>query len=912
MRAADGLVGRQVERASIDVLLDVLPGGGSALVFFGEAGIGKTALWQHAIEVARSRGIVVAATRAAQAESSLSYAGLADLLAGAGDEELGVLPDPQRASLEQALFRRLGGGSVDALAVALAAATVLHAMAVDRPLLIAVDDVQWLDDATATVLSFALRRLTSAPLGLVASERVGEPETQLDLQRTFPRLRQVAVEPLGVAETAELVAARLGRDVPAPAARAIHAATGGNPFFAVELVDALDPTGPLPGERGVVVPDGLRSLLARRLGNLSEEGRRAVVAVAASGHPTRDVIEAIEAEGLAEALAADIVRAAGARVYPRHPLVGTIAYEDAGRAGRAAAHRRLADVAPEEERPLHLALATAEPDEETAARLEEAAHAATERGAAREGGVLAVHALRVTPPDARAARLRRGVLACDLLLAAGKLAGAQAVGRDLLVEFPAGEEAVKVLVRLARASTDLAEAGRLFREALALASDKRTAAHVHVELASLVVIDEGFAAAATHYRAAAELAEGTDPARLAVALAGVANSEFFLGKGIDHDVVSRATRLEKLLDADLRIYARPTSALAQMLLWTDGFRAARPLLERMDGHALARGAEDERSGALLHLGELAYRAGEVDRTAVYAAELRRLSWELDLLQIGTARYLEALAAVANGDAAAARRLAHEGVEESARYGDEIFRIQCSWVLGFAELVAGDPEAAHEVLAPLPAALDRIGLVEMALAPALALDAEALAGLGRIEEAEALTKRLEQRARALGRNAGRAAGLRCRMLVAEARGQSDAANRYGKRALDLHDLVDEPFERARTLLLLGRVRRRAGQKRAARETLEQARDAFRQIGAVGWVDTAVAEIRRIGGRAVPATGLSEMERRIAILASEGRTNQEIAAAAVVSVKTVEANLTKAYRKLGVRSRTELARVVHEQT
>jgi DNA-binding CsgD family transcriptional regulator len=417
---------------------------------------------------------------------------------------------------------------------------------------------------------------------------------------------------------------------------------------------------------------------------------------------------------------------------------------------------------------------------------------------------------------------------------------------------------------------------------------------------------------AGHCRAAAELAERVDPALLAMALGLAAAAEFFLGKGIDHELMARAIALEDSHGSELPPTSSPRLSLAQQLLWTDDFEGARPLLERQHRRALERGAEADREGILFHLVELECRAGNLDRADRYVGELRRLHWELDLQQLGVGAYAQALAAAVRGDVEPARSVAREGIADSEAYGDEIFRIQNSWVLGLAELAAGDATVAHQVLAPLPDALDRIGLVETAFAPALALDAEALALLGRAEEADALATRLDQRGRALGRAAGRAAAARCRMLAAAARGDFEAALGHGRRALAVHERVNEPFERARTLLLLGTVRRRAGQKRAARETLAQARHAFETLGATGWAEQAEAEIRRIGGRAAASEGLSEMERRIARLAAEGRTNREIAAAAVVSVKTVEANLTKAYRKLGVRSRTELARLLDRQT
>jgi DNA-binding CsgD family transcriptional regulator len=906
------LVGRRQELAAIDAFLDGLPGGGSALVFAGDAGVGKTTLWEDAVATARSRGLGVAVTRAAATESLLSFAGLADLVAGIGDTELAALPAPQRAALEQVLLRRPGAGPVELFAVSLATAGVFRAVAARAPLLIGIDDVQWLDKATADALGFALRRLAEDPIGVVASQRLGEAEPPLDLERMFARLRRIVVGPLAVEEIAQVVAMRLGRRVPPAAARAFHAASSGNPYFAVELADAVGADDALPAEGAVVVPGGLRELLARRLDGLSAQGRRAVVAVAAAGRPTRDVVAAVSATGVDEALAADVVRVVEGRLLPRHPLLASIAYEDAGAAERVAVHALLAEVAVEEERPLHLALATEAPEGDVAARLETAATAAAAGGAAHDAGVLAAHAARLTPDEAQAERLERGLRACDLFEASGDLERSRSSARALLATCLSNADRAKVLIRLAVASPERLEAVRLLREALDLAGDDETAAGVHFHLAGALGIAEGFAVWAGHCRAAAELAEGGDPALLAMALASAAASEFWLGRGIDHALMARAIALEDSLGSELPPYSSPRLSLGQQLLWTDEFEDARPLLEGQYRRALERGAEAHRAALLLHLVELECRAGNLDCADEYADEMRRLHWELDLQQLGVGQYAHAFAAAVRGDVEQARRVAREGIEDTQAYGDELFRIQNSWVLGLAELAAGDAAAAHQVLAPLPDALDRIGLVETAFAPALALDAEALAGLGRAREADTLATRLDQRGRALGRTAARAAAARCRMLAAAAEGDFEAALEHGRRALAAHARVEEPFERARTLLLLGTVRRRAGQKRLARETLAEAGRAFEALGATGWAEQAAAETRRIGGRAAASEGLSEMERRVARLAAEGRTNREIAAAAVVSVKTVEANLTKAYRKLGVRSRTELARLLDRQT
>jgi DNA-binding CsgD family transcriptional regulator len=906
------LVGRGQELAAIDAFLEALPAGGSALVFAGDAGVGKTTVWEHCVAEAASRGLGVGVTRAAAAESSLSFAGLADLVAGVGDPELAGLPAPQRAAFEQVLLRRPAAGPVDVLAVSLATAGVFRAFAAGAPQLIAIDDVQWLDAATARVLSFALRRLAGESIGMVASQRLGEAEPPLDLERTFTGLRRIVIGPLAVEEIAQVVSMRLGQRVPPATARAFHGASSGNPYFAVELADAVGAEGALPAEGGLVVPGGLRELLARRLDGLSAQGRRAVVAAAAAGRPARDVVAAVSASGVEEALAADVLRVVEGRLLPRHPLLASIAYEEAGAAERVAVHALLAEVAVEEERPLHLALATEAADGDVAARLEAAATAAAARGAAHDAGVLAAHAARLTPDEAQAERLERGLRACDLFEASGDLERSRATAGAVLATGLSNADRAKVLIRLAVASPERLEAVRLLREALDLAGDDETAAAVHFNLAGTLGIAEGFAVWAGHCRAAAELSEHGDPALLAMALASAAASEFWLGRGVDHELMARAIAVEDSLEHGLPPYSSPRVSLAQQLLWTDEFEDARPLLERQHRRALERGAEAERAAILFHLVELECRGGNLDRADRYAGELRRLYWELDLQQLGVGGYAQGLAAAVRGDVERARSVAREGIEDSQAFGDELFRIQNSWVLGLAELAAGDPGAAHEVLAPLPDALDRIGLVETAFAPALALDAEALALLGRAPEADALATQLDQRGRALGRTAARAAAARCRMLAAAARGDFETALDHGRRALAAHERVKEPFERARTLLLLGTVRRRAGQKRLARETLEEARRAFEALGATGWAEQASAETRRIGGRAAASEGLSEMERRIARLAAEGRTNREIAAAAVVSVKTVEANLTKAYRKLGVRSRTELARLFEAQT
>ena len=762
------LVGRRQELAAIDAFLEALPGGGSALVFAGDAGMGKTTLWEDAVAKARSRGLGVAVTRAAAAESSLSFAGLSDLVAGIGDAELAALPVPQRAALEQVLLRRPAAGPVELFAVSLATAGVFRTVAARAPLLIGIDDVQWLDAATAGVLSFALRRLAEEPIGVVASERLGEAEPPLDLERTFAGLRRILVGALGVEEIGQIVGMRLQRRVPPPAARAFHAASSGNPYFAVELADAVGADAELSAEGRLVVPGGLRELLARRLGGLSAEGRRAVVAVAAAGHPARDVIAAVSPSGLAEALASDVLRVVDGRLLPRHPLLATIAYEEAAPAERTAVHGLLAEVGVEEERPLHLALATDAPDFNVAERLEAAVAAAAARGAAHDAGVLAAHAARLTPEEAQAERLRRGLIACDLLEESGDLERARAVANALLRPRPPDPDAAKVLMRLGSVADDRLEGIRLLGEALELAGDDETAAAIHFRLAGAVGIAEGFAVWAGHCRAAAALAERADPALLAMALAATGCAEFWLGKGIDRELMARAIALEDSLDERAAAVLEP-EALA---------RAAAPVDGRIRG-----GAPAARGGSIGARSNAAQRrigqgscsiwssssAGPATSIARTSTQPRCVACTGSSISCRSARHAmpkhwqpRSRATLSERGGSPARGSRSRRPTATRSSGS-----RTRWVLGLAELAAGDATAAHQVLAPLPDALDRIGLVETAFAPALALDAEALAGLGRGREADALATRLDQRGRALGRTAARAAAARCRMLAAAA-------------------------------------------------------------------------------------------------------------------------------------------------
>jgi DNA-binding CsgD family transcriptional regulator len=268
---------------------------------------------------------------------------------------------------------------------------------------------------------------------------------------------------------------------------------------------------------------------------------------------------------------------------------------------------------------------------------------------------------------------------------------------------------------------------------------------------------------------------------------------------------------------------------------------------------------------------------------------------------------KALVAALKGDVDAARSDAGEGLRRCLR-NEDLLDANCNRaVLGFLELSLSNPAAALERLEPVLAFLDELGSPEPGIIPCLPDAIEALVSLGRLDEAEGLVERLERQGRTLDRPWAIATAGRCHGLLIAARGDLPAARSALEQALAEHRRVPQPFELARTLLVKGEVERRARQKRAARSTLEQALGIFQALGAPLWAQRARDDLARVGGAVLPSSSeLTPTEQRIAQLVGEGMKNREVADALFISVKTVEANLSRIFHKLGVRSRTELSR------
>ena len=849
----------------------------------------------------------------------MAYAALGDLLAEVSDEALSELPVPQRRALEVALLRREPEGEQLPRAVALGVLAALHALARESPVLVGIDDVQWLDPPSRSALAFVARRLRNEPIGLLIVTRVdGTSTAPAELESALPegRVRRVRVSPLEPADLDRLLAARLEAQLPRRELARLHRTSGGNPFFALEIGRALLLRGGQGAQTDELpIPANLQELVRARLALLPGPARAATEVAAALSRPTVALIDSAIAEGdtgaaVEAAVKAGILEPEGERVRFAHPLLASVAYAQIPPALRRRLHARLAEILDDpEERGRHLALAADQPDAAVAAALDEAARRARARGAPDAAAELWEQARRLTPAAAGGSARRRGIEAAERHFEAGAADRARALLDEIVVASPPGRERALALARLGwvRAHIESYGAGaEVFRAALAEHAD---------DLALRVEIEEGLAwcahetsgipAAEAHARAALELAEALgDPTLLAGALSHVAFLESLKGRGIALEMIERAIGLGQAPRWS-QILGRPDWIHALLLQWTGELGAAR---ERLQGlHRAAADAGDEHSlpFILFHLARVELLSGEWERARSHARECHETT--LQSGQAAEAAYalaIEALVEAHLGLVEPAAAKIEQGLALARERGAEPASLELLAVRGFLELSLGDATAAERALARLADAVERTGLREPGLFRFHGDAIEAKIALGRFEEAGLQLDQLERLGAALERTWALTIACRGRALLSAARGDLDASYAQLERALTLHERLGEPFERARTMLVLGSVQRRAKKKRPARDSLEAALETFEGLGAELWATRTRAELARIGGRA-PAAGLTPTEEQVAALIASGRSYRQTADALFISPKTVQWNLSKIYRKLGVRSRAELA-------
>jgi ATP/maltotriose-dependent transcriptional regulator MalT len=377
------------------------------------------------------------------------------------------------------------------------------------------------------------------------------------------------------------------------------------------------------------------------------------------------------------------------------------------------------------------------------------------------------------------------------------------------------------------------------------------------------------------------------------------------GRAALREELDRAVALAP--DTRLGVFGRgPAVNRAVCLVYDERLDEARDVFEGVAAEARERGHEVDLAIALFQLGELECRAGRYAEAERHArAMMEGFVVENPQDRSGT-MYVLAWAEAFMGRVDDARAHAREGARLSRETGDQLFWSQNEAVLGFLELSLGNLAAADRHLRPLWPAVTALGYGEPSVWPVLPNEIEALIGMGELEPAEAFLAELEERGRALDSAWALSQAARCRGLLLAATGAPQEALGAFAAALEQHRRMAGGFERARTLLAQGRTLRRMKRWREAREALQAALAIFEELGTPLWVAQAREALARIGGRAPGRDSLTSTEQRVAALVAEGRSNREVAAQLFVSVRTVEASLTRIYAKLGVRSRAQLAR------
>lgn len=971
------LVGRDAEAAEIGAFLAAAAGAPAALVIVGDVGIGKTAVWQHTVRSA-SRTHRVLSARPARAEVPLAYSALDDLFGGVLGEMLPGLPGPRRRALEAALHggpaepaslclddatspggvpagragpgdagapgrgasgpggagrRKTAGQRADGRdkagqpwpeprVLARAVLDGLRILSADGPVLLAVDDAQWLDRPSADALEFCIRRLGQSAVCVLLTLRGEDPVFPLGLEQALPpaSLACAQLGGLGPGAIGAILRARLGVTFPRSTFRRLYEACGGNPLYALESGRALLERGRACGAgEPIPIPAGISDLVRPRLRGLSPDALRVGRLIAASADPREHVIRAAHGDqdswaAMDEVIDDGLIRRDSDALRFTHPLLGPVLYAEMTTGERRDVHRRLAGSATGcEERAWHLALAAAGPSAQIAALLDAAAGHAAARGAPEAAAVLAEQAIRMTPSRPSPEGPARVLRAADYHFRAGEIGRSRELVESALTGCPAGSRRAALLIRQATIchhQSGWPRAEHLFRQAVAEAGgDPELRAHAAGELA-LARLAAGDLPGAAHWAGAALRSAGRAgrPGLLAHSLGRLAAVEFLQGGPVRADLLDRAGQLDAEAGGEpVEYLAQPGPAFlkAAVLAWSDRLDQARQGFAGCYRRALERGDDACLPALLARLSELECWAGNWDAAAEYAREGCTLASESQQRAMRPAPMCSlALVRACQGQVDEARGLAAEALRLSERGGDIPLTASALAVLGFAAVSRDDYPAAHAHLDRLARLIAATGLDQPSVIRFLPDEIEALAALGETGLAEAHLRRLDARGRALDRPWALATAARCRAHLAGIAGDHEGARAACAAAVAEHERLPMPFELGRTLLTQGITQRRARRKSAAGESFGRALAIFERLGAPLWAAKARQELSAIASRPI-ATGLTQTQHRVAALIAQGQTNREIAAAMFITVNTVQTHVRHIFQKLGVRSRTELA-------
>jgi DNA-binding CsgD family transcriptional regulator len=899
------LLGRERERVALDRLLEAARGGqGGVLVVYGEPGVGKTALLEYAGEAGREFRVVE--TVGVEGEMELPYAALQQLCSPILDLSE-RLPDPQRDALGVA-FGLSAGAAPDPFLVGLAALGLLSEASEERPLLCVVDDAQWLDRASARALAFVARRLLAEKIAFVFATRA--------LGDALAGLPELRVEPLGRRDARTLLESVLPAPVDERVLDRIVVETRGNPLALLELPRGLTPTQ-LAGGFGlpVAVPlsASIEESFTRRLAGLPGDARRLLLVAAADpvgdtalvwraarqlGIP-ESVVEAVEAEGLLEL---------GARVVFRHPLVRSAVYRAAGLKERRAVHRALAEATDPEidpdRRAWHRAQAASMPDEDVAAELERSAGRAQARGGLAAVAAFLERAAALTPEPAHRAQ--------RLLAAAGakRDAGDLEAALELLEGAEAGEldELERARVGLLRGQIALeqrrgGDAGRLFLSAARRLEplDPELARETYLEaLAGAMSSDVEVVGGATAVAQAARTAPtGTAPPRAVDVLLDAFAIRLTDGFAAAAPTLARALELLLAMDVaneDVGTWLSASSArnsnIVALEMWDDA--AVHRLAARQVQVARDAGALVHLQFALSFLARSHMLAGDLTAATLMIDEARLIAEATGNPALVNAPMI--LAAWRGQEARASELIEVTSAEAAARRWTSNNYARSVLYNGLGRHDAAR-DAAWEAMQP-----DPIGYGAY-LVPELAEAASRTGDRALLESALAW---LSERTGAVSSAWATGIEARVRALLSE----GEVAESLYRESLAHLSSTRVRLELARTHLLYGEWLRRERRRLDAREHLRAAFEAFTSMGAEAFARRTERELLATGERARKRTAdtldqLTPQETQIARLAASGRTNREIAAQLFISPSTVEYHLRKAFRKLDVKSRTQLA-------
>ena len=876
----------------------------AALLFEGPSGIGKSSLWSEGVRRAEAAGCLVLSCRGAQTEVRLAFAGLTDLLSPIPSERFESLSTPQSSALEAALLRAPSVAAPDLRTIGMAITSLLTQEAERRRVVIALDDLQWLDRSSFLAVEFALRRLANSRITVLATSRRMNPTTLLGALVSWTDVRLIELGPATMAALDAIVSPVVPVALTRSTIKRLWTASGGSPFAAMEMIRSGRDANEIELLQSLV-PHDVRDIVDSRLRDLPEQTRDELLLMAATAPATSAPLDLGK---LAPAFGRGLIAEtpAGQPEFV-HPLYRAAVLVLASPEMRRAAHQRLAALSSDlDAKARHLALADDAASEDVANALEAAGDRALLRGALDDAADFFELSANRTPADGFETGLTRLLRAAHVRLTLSDTAEVQRLAGAVVRAEPSSD-----LVAQAQLIEGEALSGSrpdhtftLLTSSLPLATTSRTRAKVLVGLGAMNLYRLDFATALEVISEAIDLAEtlGLDEL-LAQGLATRQLARIMLGLGFDAVELDRALALEEPAG---RCYfqSRPATAGARVFEFTGQHVRARTLLESTAVTLRRLGEELEMPFVLSHLAATSLLSGDLvlcDREATAASELAQ---QLDQPAISSlALSLRAAGAAMRGDRNRALSDGLSSIEYAEAsdwpWSDALVR----WARALVALAEDDPLGVLRELDVVVAGVERLGVFEMPMALPIPDVIEALVATGDLVWATRLADKLVGWGASFDRQWARAVGLRCQALVASAEGRIDDATRLGTAAIAEHEGLPMAWDLGRTLLAVGQVRRRAGERRLARDALESAKEIFERIGAAPWAEKARAEFARIGVRRAPET-LTENERRVCELAAVGEHNPTIAARLFISVRTVEANLSRGYRKLGITNRAQL--------